>query len=416
MLRSATLSARARQLTPQASERALIKTATYATAVALFAALLGLTAHASAAITTDGGLTVPGVPKIKDVVCVSGCIKIRTSSSGGTVQVTGTGMNQVSFVNFAGKPKRVKAEPTSSSASSLLVEVPDGAATGRIRVISSTGSVSSPSEAVLGIGESPVVQNSPLRISDASTTPSIAYQYGARRPRLDFVVSGGRAKNDLRIDIVNASGSVLASRTRLGVERGTSQKVTWNGRSGRRPAPSGRYRFVVRSIDGTAAVLSKGLTRARARASRTRAPDPLGFRLYGYVFPVRAGHSFGDGIGSGRGHQGLDIMAGCGTTLIAARGGTVYYNAYQAGGAGNYLVINLAGTRKESHVYMHLLKPSPLKVGSKVKTGQKIGVVGSTGRSSACHLHFEHWSSPGWYQGGTFLDPTGPVKRWDRYS
>lgn len=378
--------------------------------------LLGAPSGASGATTAGGGLTVPGVPKIKDVVCVSGCSKIRTSSPGGTVQITGTEMNRVALVNFAGKNKRIKVEPASTKAGSLLVEVPAGAVSGRLRVKSSSGSTSSPSGVVLEIGDPPPAQKSPLTISDASTTPAVAYQYGAKRPRLDFVVTGGRRRNDLRIDIVNGSGSVVASRTRLGVERGSSQKVTWNGKKGRKAAPNGSYRFVVRSVDGTTAKLSKRLSKARARASRTRSADPLGFRLYGYVFPVRGRHYYGDGIGAGRGHQGIDVMADCGTPLIAARGGIVYYNAYQAGGAGNYIVINLFGTKKQSHVYMHMTKPSRFKVGSRIKTGQRIGFVGTTGRSTACHLHFEHWSSPGWYQGGTFLDPTGPIKRWDRYS
>jgi murein DD-endopeptidase MepM/ murein hydrolase activator NlpD len=415
----------------------LVKTVTSAIAAATIAAVFGMSGPVGAAEPTatvadptstvadptatvaalnGGGLVVPGVPKIKDIVCISGCSGIRKSSEGGTVQISGSRLNSVALVNFAGKTKRVKAEPSSSTSTSLLAEVPNGAATGRVRVISSTGSVSSPSSVILEIGDPPETQNSPLRISDASTTPSIAYKYGARRPRLDFVVTGGKPKNDLRIDVVTPSGSVIASRTRLGVERGSSQKVKWNSKSGGKPAPNGRYRFVVRSIDGTAALLSKSVRKAQTRASRSKAADPLGFRLYGYVFPFRGKHYFGDSIGAGRGHQGLDIMTDCGTRLIAARGGTVYYNAYQAGGAGNYLVINLAGTRNESHVYMHLAKPSKLKVGTRVKTGQKIGVVGSTGRSSACHLHFEHWSSPGWYQGGTFLDPAGAVKRWDRYS
>lgn len=371
---------------------------------------------ASAAITAGGGLTVPGVPKIKDVVCVSGCSKIRTSSPGGTVQITGSDMNRVKIVNFPGKSKRLKVEPTSRTAGSLLVKVPNGAATGRLRVVSSSGSASSPSKVVLEIGDPPPAEKSPLTITDASTTPAVAYKYGDRRPRLDFVVTGGLQENDLRIDIVNASGSVVASRTRLDVERGSSQKVTWNGKKGKKAAPNGGYRFVVRSTDGAKAKLSKRLTRARAKASRTRSSDPLGFKLYGYKFPVRGKHYYGDGIGAGRGHQGVDVMANCGTPLVAARGGRVYYNAYQASGAGHYIVINLFGTKNQSHVYMHLTKPSKFKVGSRVKTGQRIGFVGTTGRSTACHLHFEHWSSPGWYQGGTFLDPTRAIKRWDRYS
>ena len=230
------------------------------------------------------------------------------------------------------------------------------------------------------------------------------------------MVTCGRPKNDLRIDIVNASGSVVTSRTRLGVESGSSQKVTWNGKKGKKAAPNGSYRFVVRSIDGTTAKLSKRLTRARARASRTRASDPLGFKLYGYVFPVRGKHYYGDGIGAGRGPQGIDVMADCGTPLIAARGGTVYYHADQAGGAGNYLVINLAGTKKQSHVYMHMTKPSKFKVGSRIKTGQRIGFVGTTGRRTARHLPDAHCSSPACSPGGTHLQPPGPITRRDRYS
>jgi murein DD-endopeptidase MepM/ murein hydrolase activator NlpD len=389
----------------------LVKATTSAALIAIFAILFGLTGQAGAAQTAGGGLLIPGVPEVKDIVCISGCTKIRASSPGGTVQVTGTGMSRVELVSFPADKGSVRVEPRSNSSTSLLVRVPQTAVTGRIRVVSSTGSTSSPSSQTLEIGPPPPEQDTPLSISDARTSPAITYQYGARLPRLDFVLSGGQPSNDLRIDVVSSTGSVVASRTRLAVPRGSSQRVTWGGRTGGKPAPSGRYRFVVRSLDGTRATFSK--QPGRASAPQT---DPFSFAIYGYVFPVRATHTYGDGIGAGRGHQGLDIMARCGAPLIAARGGTVYYNSYQASGAGHYIVINLAGTRNESHVYMHLAEPSPLKVGSKVKTGQRIGLVGTTGRSTACHLHFEHWSSPGWYQGGTFLDPTAPMKRWDRYS
>ena len=46
------------------------------------------------------------------------------------------------------------------------------------------------------------------------------------------------------------------------------------------------------------------------------------------------------------------------------------------------------------YVYMHLKKPSPLHKGERVRTGQKIGVVGETGDATGCHLHFEEWSAP----------------------
>ena len=91
-------------------------------------------------------------------------------------------------------------------------------------------------------------------------------------------------------------------------------------------------------------------------------------------------------------------MAACGTPLIAARGGRVQYSGYQ-GAAGNYIVIDGKGTRFD--MYMHLVEPSPLQTGDTVRTGQPIGIVGDTGDATACHLHFEMWTAPGWYEGGS---------------
>ena len=49
-------------------------------------------------------------------------------------------------------------------------------------------------------------------------------------------------------------------------------------------------------------------------------------------------------------------------------------------------------------------------------TGQQIGVVGQTGDASACHLHFEIWGAPGWYEGGSPFDPLADLEKWDAYS
>jgi murein DD-endopeptidase MepM/ murein hydrolase activator NlpD len=59
---------------------------------------------------------------------------------------------------------------------------------------------------------------------------------------------------------------------------------------------------------------------------------------------------------------------------------------------------------------------SPHKLGQTVRTGEFIGRVGETGNASGCHLHYEMWGAPGWYEGGSFLDPVPPMKKWDRYS
>jgi murein DD-endopeptidase MepM/ murein hydrolase activator NlpD len=136
------------------------------------------------------------------------------------------------------------------------------------------------------------------------------------------------------------------------------------------------------------------------------------------VFPVRAKHTYGDGLGAGRGHQGQDIMASCGKRLVAARAGRVRHVAYQGSGAGHYVVIKGKRSRKGrfDYVYMHLKRKASVREGERVKAGETIGKVGSTGRSTACHLHFEMWNSPGWYRGGSVEDPKPYLKRWDRKS
>ncbi|MGA7395939.1 MAG: M23 family metallopeptidase [Solirubrobacterales bacterium] len=131
------------------------------------------------------------------------------------------------------------------------------------------------------------------------------------------------------------------------------------------------------------------------------------------VFPVKARVSWGDSLGAGRGHQGQDLMASCGKKIVAARTGRVKFVDYQAGGAGHYAVIRGTDSRFD-YVYMHMIKRPKVKQGQKVKAGKVLGYVGSTGRSSACHLHFEMWTRPGWYKGGDVKNPRPHLKSWRR--
>lgn len=132
------------------------------------------------------------------------------------------------------------------------------------------------------------------------------------------------------------------------------------------------------------------------------------------AFPIRGRHTYGDGIGAGRDHQGQDIMSDCSNKVVAARPGRVRLVDYQASGAGHYVVIKGKGRKDYDYVYMHMLKRLSVREGERVEAGEQIGLVGSTGRSSACHLHFEMWTAPGWYRGGSIEDPKPFLKRWDR--
>ncbi len=81
--------------------------------------------------------------------------------------------------------------------------------------------------------------------------------------------------------------------------------------------------------------------------------------------------------------------------------------------AGSYLVIQDPITG-QSNVYPHLRSPAIVRRGQHVDTGQPIGVVGETGDATACHRHFELWTAPGWYQGGSPIDPLPTLEACDK--
>jgi len=162
------------------------------------------------------------------------------------------------------------------------------------------------------------------------------------------------------------------------------------------------------------------LTRHGAKAKRGRlGGGDRSFGLFPYKFPLRARHTYGDGYGAPRAghvHQGQDILAKCGKRIVAARGGRIQYRGYQASGAGYYVVVDGKGTGHD-YVYMHLRPHGLPKRGQVVRTGEPIGTVGETGDASGCHLHFEMWTKPGWYEGGRAMPSvTRHLSAWDRWS
>ncbi len=114
---------------------------------------------------------------------------------------------------------------------------------------------------------------------------------------------------------------------------------------------------------------------------------------------------FGDRGGA---HDGEDVMSPCGTPLVAAAGGRVAI-VDDDGAAGHHLVIR--GPYGD-HVYMHLERAPRVGVGDVVQTGERLGAVGRSGNASACHLHFETWTAPGWFRGGRAVDPRPDLQRW----
>lgn len=85
-------------------------------------------------------------------------------------------------------------------------------------------------------------------------------------------------------------------------------------------------------------------------------------------------------------HKGMDIAAPNGTTIKAAAVGTVKYAQFNSGGYGNLVIIS-HGNGVETY-YGHCSRLF-VKVGQTVEAGERIAAVGSTGRSTGNHLHFE---------------------------
>jgi len=84
-------------------------------------------------------------------------------------------------------------------------------------------------------------------------------------------------------------------------------------------------------------------------------------------------------------HEGLDISADPGSQVYATADGTVTQAAYE-GGYGNLIVLD-HGYGLETR-YGHLSRYN-VKPGGKVKRGDVVGYVGSTGRATGSHLHYE---------------------------
>jgi murein DD-endopeptidase MepM/ murein hydrolase activator NlpD len=131
---------------------------------------------------------------------------------------------------------------------------------------------------------------------------------------------------------------------------------------GLRPHPIGR-RFVARAVATS--------TRARNRKSASGGP-------------VRPGRVDRRALQM---HHGVDFAAESGTPIHAAAAGTVT-GARPNGGYGNWIEISHDGGLQT--IYGHLAAFAPdLAEGAWVERGQLIGFVGSTGRSTGPHLHFE---------------------------
>ena len=135
-------------------------------------------------------------------------------------------------------------------------------------------------------------------------------------------------------------------------------------------------------------------TGKNTRSAFMRTPLERGFRVsssYGFRRHPIAGYR--------KMHQGIDFAAGTGTPVVAPADGVVV-EARRWGGYGNWLRIRHSNGLETG--YGHLSRyASGMRAGQRVRQGQVVAYVGSTGASTGPHLHYEIW------RGGQRINPAG---------
>lgn len=124
--------------------------------------------------------------------------------------------------------------------------------------------------------------------------------------------------------------------------------------------------------------------------------SPLKFGRISSHFSMKRFHPI---LKRARPHKGVDYAAPIGTPILAVGDGVVVQSGW-LGGAGKAIRLRHNSTYQTAYKHLHGFA-SGIRVGARVRQGQVIGYVGSTGLSTGPHLHFELWDR------GNFVDPLG---------
>ena len=350
--------------------------------------------------SSGGGTAAPKAPAVADATCLTRCAGLRSATVGSKIEIVGSRLGNVSVVKIKTKRGRLGVKPVSVAKKRVTAVVPEGAINGKVKVVDEFGRKGSDDRKLRIKPKSAIQDPGEFDLKTLTAAKGKYYVDGPATPRIQFVFESEDLV-DIRVDLIlRGTGEVVRSVVLNNQAPFTPGEVVWDGLTDEGvAAPSGEYRARVSPL---------GVGSAEAGELRAE------FGFYKHKFPVRGKHSYGDGFGAGRGHMGQDLFAQCGAPIVAARGGRVSVKGFQ-GRAGYYLVIDGENTNRD-YFYAHLKKKGRPKKGTRVKTGEQIGLNGATGNASGCHLHFELWSSPGWFNGGKALNATPKLRAWDTWS
>jgi lipoprotein NlpD len=139
-------------------------------------------------------------------------------------------------------------------------------------------------------------------------------------------------------------------------------------------------------IPGASRVRTVPTSSSPSRSAKNKKSPTVKPRRGILTWPTKGTLTSSFGKRNGRKHEGIDIAAPKGTPIYSAASGEVVFSGWGPTGYGKMVII-----KHQYHlttVYAHNSKIL-VKKGTHVKQGQKISLMGSTGRSSGPHLHFE---------------------------
>ncbi|WP_292825526.1 M23 family metallopeptidase [Microbacterium sp.] len=209
--------------------------------------------------------------------------------------------------------------------------------------------------------------------------------YGAWRPAADSVTLQQVAADDAQ-SLVVASDSTAEEFSRGSYSATTPEEIQ-------------------KKKDEEAAAAAAAARASASVTSASSASIPLNISMVspgsGEVRWPILNFTLGRGLWDSGYHQGVDLLSSCGEPLYATAAGVVSVSQESYGGYGVAISIDhVLGGQQVNSLYGHMTYGSrQVSVGQYVSAGQLIGLVGSTGSSTACHVHFEI------HVNGSVIDP-----------
>jgi murein DD-endopeptidase MepM/ murein hydrolase activator NlpD len=226
--------------------------------------------------------------------------------------------------------------------------------------------------AILAQDNKVIAQISALKVTVAAEQQALeaeqaqvaAFEQAQKATTVDMKALATQRQNEM-----NHLESARSAKQKI-VEKAESDKAAWTKQEDQLQAESDQITALLKKVAGSGTVPhGKGVLAWPVNGEVT---SGFGYRMHP-IFHVR------------KMHTGVDISAGMGTPIKAAAAGTVIFAGWR-GGYGQAVIISHGNGLATLYAHQSKLLVS---VGDKVKRGEVIGKVGSTGYSTGPHLHFE---------------------------